>query len=467
MKICFNLKNFGLAMIAVSLFHSCSKLPVKISESEFLAKDTIVVSENFEWNEKDDFVNELLAMQSGKWIFANALLGNSANDKFNGTQDARIVAQGSVSMVQPVLLGAETKIAVVAALYGSGTSGQWKLLASNNGSNFEQVGNTVTTTSATLNETVFTYTKTGWTSFAIQKEDGATLNFDDFKVSTKTVQYPLGYIASPVYVSSYKTTSSTGSGSAVGKDSLLYPVSGDNSNLLMGNPSNAVADAAGAPNNYLLVSRYYTSSYSRDRATPNWVSWHLEKSNYGTVSRTDNYQPNNTLPATWYRVANSSYNASGYSRGHNCPSGDRTSSTEANNAVFLMTNMIPQTSSNNGGVWNNLENYARSLTDAGNECYIIMGSYGNKGTIDNGKIVIPANIWKVIVVLPAGNNDISRIDANTRIICVNTPNDATVNSDWKTFRVSLKAIEDATGYTLLSSLPAAVKQALLTKVDNL
>ena len=70
-------------------------------------------------------------------------------------------------------------------------------------------------------------------------------------------------------------------------------------------------------------------------------------------------------------------------------------------------------------------------------------------------------------MLPAGNNDLSRIDANTRVICVNTPNDEIVTSDWKAYRVSLKAIQDATGYNLLSNLDAGVKASLLNKVDNL
>lgn len=455
-----------LVIPIILLLFSCSKIPTPIAGIEKPIVDTIMLVEDFEWSEKDDFSNEMVHLRSGQWIFANALLGTSAGDKKNVFQSTRIAANGSVSMAKPVLLGTETKIKVSVALFGSGTTGKWVLMAANNGGAFEKVGDTITTTSITLTEISISYNKSGWTSFAIQKGSGANLNFDDFSITTKTTPYPATYIASPVYVYNYSTPSATPASGLVGKDSLQYPVSGDNSNLLLGNPSNAVQDAAAAPNNYLLISRYYTSSYSRDRATPNWVSWHLQKSNYGIVSRTDNYQPNTALPAGWYRVTYASYNASGYSRGHNCPSGDRTSSSEANWAVFLMSNMIPQAFNNNNLTWNQLENYTRTLTDAGNECYIIMGSYGSKGTIDSGRITVPANIWKVIVVLPSGNSDLSRINAGTRVICVNTPNDESINSDWKNYRVSLKAIEDATGYSLLSNIDPAVKAALLNKVDN-
>ena len=466
MKFCSYPANLSACLLLI-VFFSCSKVPTQIAEAEIPIIDTVVTAENFEWSEKDDYSNEMLTLKSGQWIFANALLGTSSADKKNATQSARIAADGSISMAKPVLLGAETKVKISSALYGTGTSGKWVLMASNNGGAYEKVGDTVSTTSATLTEVTINYNKSGWTSFAIQKGTGGSLNFDDLSISTKTVPYPIGYIASPLYVYNYYTPPTAPASGAVGKDSLQYPVSGDNSNLLLGNPSNAMADPASSPNNYLMVNRYYTISYSRDRATPNWVSWHLQKSNYGAVSRTDNYQPNTALPTGWYRVMGSSYNGSGYSRGHNCPSGDRTSSLEANYSVFLMTNMIPQTPNNNNLTWNNLENYTRSLTDAGSECYVIMGSYGNKGTIDNGKIIVPTNIWKVVVVLPTGNNDLSRIDANTRVICVNTPNDNNVNSDWRTYRVSLKTIQDNTGYNLLSNVDATVKAALLNKVDNL
>jgi len=455
------------ANILLVVLFSCSKTPTPIAAEEMPAVDTIIAAENFEWSEKDDYSNEMLTLQSGQWIFANALLGTATADAKNGSQSARIAADGSISMAKPVLLGNETKVKVSSALYGSGASGKWVLMVSNNGGPFEKVGDSITTTSTTFAETTISYTKSGWASFVIQKGSGATLNFDDLSVTTKTVPYPIGYIASPLYVYNYYTAPNVPSGGLVGRDSLQYPVGGDNSALLLGNPSNATADAAASANNYLMVNRYYTISYSRDRATPNWVSWHLQKSNYGTVSRTDNYQPNPSLPAGWYRAMGSTYNGSGYSRGHNCPSGDRTSSLEANYSVFLMTNMIPQTPNNNNLTWNNLENYTRSLTDAGNECYVIMGSYGSKGTIDNGKITVPTNIWKIVIVLPSGNNDLSRIDGSTRLICVNTPNDNNVNSDWKTYRVSLKAIQDATGYNLLSNVDAAVKASLLNKVDNL
>ncbi|QNK64070.1 DNA/RNA non-specific endonuclease [Pedobacter sp. PAMC26386] len=250
---------------------------------------------------------------------------------------------------------------------------------------------------------------------------------------------------------------------------------GDDSNLLLGNPSSATAVTSN-PNNYLMVKTYYSLSYSRDRGTPNWVSWHIQASDLGTTSRSDGFRADTDLPSGWYQVQNSSYSGSGFDRGHNCPSGDRTASTESNAATFLMTNMMPQAPNNNQKTWANLENYTRSLVKDGSEVYVICGSYGQGGTgssggvtqtINDGKVTVPSNIWKIIVVLSNGSNDLSRITSSTRVIAVNTPNINSINQDWKTYRTSVNTIESATGYSFLSALPAAVQTALKKKVDNL
>lgn len=252
-------------------------------------------------------------------------------------------------------------------------------------------------------------------------------------------------------------------------DSTLFA---DNSNLLLGNPSGATADTSNA-DNYLYNQGYYIESYNRDRNEPNWVSWYVGDTSLGSIDRSNDFRPDSNLPAGWYEVPANGYSGSGFDRGHNCPSGDRTSSTAANQATFLMDNMIPQAPHNNQQTWGNLEAYGRSLVKAGDEIYVIMGSYGAGGTgsngtassVDAGKVIVPSNIWKVIVVLPNGNNDLSRIDTSTRVIAVNTPNINTISSDWTLYICAVKDIENATGYTLLSNIPNTVRSVLENKKD--
>jgi endonuclease G len=252
------------------------------------------------------------------------------------------------------------------------------------------------------------------------------------------------------------------------------PVINDNDHMYFGNPSNA-AFLTDSINNYLIRKDYYAVSYSRDRGTPNWVSWHLFSNDIGSTPRQDDFREDITLPAGWYQVTNASYTSSGFDRGHNCPSGDRTSTLAANSATFLMTNMIPQAQYNNQIVWTGMEDSLRRLVTQGNELYIIMGSYGMGGTgnggykttIDGGRVTVPSNIWKIAIVIANGNNDSARFTTNTRVIAVDVPNTNTLFSSWKNYRTSVDAIEAATGYDLISRMPVLLQAALEARVDNL
>jgi endonuclease G len=245
------------------------------------------------------------------------------------------------------------------------------------------------------------------------------------------------------------------------------------SNLALGNPSGAVASTA-YPTNYLLTKTQYTMSYNRDQGKPNWVSWHLSSAWLGSTARQDDFRADATLPTGWYQVKATDYSGSGFDRGHNCPSADRTGSTTDNSATFLMSNMMPQAPQNNQQTWANLENYSRTLVNAGNELYIICGSYGKGGTGSNGyyttvaggNVTVPANCWKVIVVLPNGSSDVSRITTSTRVIAINTPNNNSLSTSWGSYRTSVDAIEAATGLDLLSAIPASIQSTLEARTDS-
>ena len=243
--------------------------------------------------------------------------------------------------------------------------------------------------------------------------------------------------------------------------------------LTLGNPSGATADVA-QPTNYLLSKPQYALSYHRDRGIPNWVSWHLSTDWRGSAARQDDFRPDATLPSGWYQVQANSYTGSGFDRGHNCPSADRTSTVADNSATFLMTNMMPQAPRNNQQTLANLVDYTRTFLNSGNEVYVICGSYGRGGTgtngyattLDQGRVTVPARCWKVVVILAAGTDDAARVTAGTRVIAIDTPNDNSISTTWGTYRTSVDAIETATGLDILSAVPTTVQQVVEARVDN-
>lgn len=413
--------------------------------SRVAAQGTPPTQETFDTGTKTTYPAAPVTLSTGDWTFDDALLGSDPADHKNGAQAARLENTGKLTM-NFYLPGGAQVVTIQHAAFGTDASSGWELWAqaqSCSCNNWSKVGPTVFSTTTTLQVAAFTVAIPGNVRFEIRKVSGgsARLNLDDFTVTAYGTQ-------------------------------PTYP---DNDNLAMGNPSGAVPDPA-TPDNYLLTKSQYVVGYNNSQGKPNWVSWHLDQSNRGSISRGDDFRNDPSLPAGFYQVQATSYSGTGFDRGHNCPSADRTNSAADNSATFLMSNMMPQAPNNNQQTWAKLENYTRTLLPT-NEVYIICGSYGRGGTgsngtyqtIDQGRITVPNRTWKVIVVLPVGNNDVARVNVNsTRVIAVDMPNDnTTINTaDWGVYRVSVDAIEAATGYDLLSSLPLSVQAALESQVDG-
>jgi endonuclease G len=238
--------------------------------------------------------------------------------------------------------------------------------------------------------------------------------------------------------------------------------------LLLGNPSNATPDIANE-NNYLMVKPQYTLSYNRQKATPNWVAWRLDSSWLGSAQRQDDYRPDPALPAGWYQVTDDDYSGSGYTRGHMTPSGDRTRSTSDNSATFLMTNFVPQTANNNSGPWEEFESYCRTLAGQGNEIYIVSGPLGSVGKIANDRITVPQYTWKVVLILPNGDNDRSRVYKATRAFGIVVPNFEPLdpNTPWRNFRVTVDKVEALTGYDFFNNISAMAQMFIERQRDRL
>lgn len=264
---------------------------------------------------------------------------------------------------------------------------------------------------------------------------------------------------------------------ACGEDEPQVPVcpSGEeDTHILLGIPSHATHNENNF-DDYLIQLPEYALSYNSDKGTPNWVSWHLDSEWMDVAERQDNFRSYPDLPASWHSVTKSSYTNSGFDRGHNCPSADRTCSEEGNSATFYMINMIPQAPNHNRVVWAAMEDFSRELVNQGKEVYTIMGCYGEGGegsngmatTIDNGEVTVPASIWKIMLILDNGSNDLIRIYDDTRIIAVDIPNNNTVSTgmDWHDYMTTIDDIETKTGFDFLDVLPNSLQNTLEQKVD--
>lgn len=407
------------------------------------------ITETFDDGSKGSYASGVVTVASGDWLLNDALLGSLDNDRKTGLKSVRIRDFGSLEMLFDVQ-GAES-ISFNHAVYGTDGSSTWELQSSiDGGITWTSEGAQVTSSSINLENILFPVSFSGNVRFRIVKLTGSgdRINIDDFVISGTTVDEGTG-------------------GNPGGNPGGFGAV-----HLTMGNPSNAVTDVT-LENNYLLEKEEYVMSYNRGNATANWVSWHLDEAWFGDAPRQNDFRADTSLPAGWFQVSHSDYTNSGFDRGHVCPSADRTLSVDDNSNTFFMTNMMPQAPNNNRIAWANLENYCRSMLSGGYEIYIISGGYGSGGdgsngyatTIANGQINVPSNTWKVIMILPDGENDVDRVTSNTRVIAVDMPNSQNVVSDWTQYKTSVDDLEAITGYDFFDLVPDAIEDVIEASVD--
>jgi DNA/RNA endonuclease G (NUC1) len=239
--------------------------------------------------------------------------------------------------------------------------------------------------------------------------------------------------------------------------------------MQLGNPSGATVNTNNH-DHYLIQRSVEALDYSDNLGEPVWASWDLTAADVGTNARSANFFTDTNLPPNFYRVTDADYNGDSavfMNRGHLCPSEDRTDTRADNDAVFFMSNIMPQNGTNNSGVWGTFESFCRTQTSS-NEVLIICGPSGfGTSRIPSGKAVIANYTWKIAVFVPTNSGTaLSRITASTRVIALKIPNAFSVTNHWQNFVTSASQIEVDTGFAFFTALPSSVAAALRAKVDG-
>jgi endonuclease G len=256
-----------------------------------------------------------------------------------------------------------------------------------------------------------------------------------------------------------------------GEDQAQPRAGTGNPNVRFGMPGPAKADPE-SREAYLLDRPQYVLSYNAETRTPNWVCWRLRAADIGNVPRQP-FDPDPDLRGKIARVTSKDYDGSGFDRGHMCPAKDRSATEEDSQAVFYMTNIVPQAPNCNQRGWERLEDYCRRLAKGGHVLYIACGPHGDGGEGKEGraaeigkrgrKITVPRELWKVVLVQPS---ETAEPRANSRVIAVMMPNDQSVGYDWTKYRTTAREIERRTCYTFFRNVPQEVAEALRDHMDE-
>ncbi len=151
----------------------------------------------------------------------------------------------------------------------------------------------------------------------------------------------------------------------------------------------------------VLKHKTYTSTYDTQKNYPVLVEYWLTKTMLvcntriprGTAFKPDPLAPKQT-------DLQSSYDGSGYDRGHNMNAEDNRCDKQGMDESFYFSNMTPQVPQLNRGVWKSLETEVREAAAVADSVKVWMGSVGEIKKV--GKLSIPTKCWKVIYIKKSG-----------------------------------------------------------------
>ena len=151
-----------------------------------------------------------------------------------------------------------------------------------------------------------------------------------------------------------------------------------------------------------IVSRsgkYYYSRWEPSLQIPVEVRWLLLSSDIGKASREPAWKFVRDLPDSVMMATHDDYKKTGYDRGHMCPAQDRSSTKAEMKQTFFMSNVCPQVSRFNRGIWKQTENIERGQAITHGRCHVLaMPLFFEKDTIHIGRahVAVPHAFLKII-----------------------------------------------------------------------
>jgi len=153
------------------------------------ASDTtsdLLWKEDFETGSKTSYANDTVSCSMGDWIFFDALIGTSTSDRKNGLKSPRL-RYANLRMNFDKTGGVDA-ITIYHAKYGNDANAVWKLqLSTDEGNNWNYVGNPVTSIDTILTPAVFSIKQPGSVRFNIETTSNTNrINIDDISITNYT-----------------------------------------------------------------------------------------------------------------------------------------------------------------------------------------------------------------------------------------------------------------------------------------
>lgn len=204
--------------------------------------------------------------------------------------------------------------------------------------------------------------------------------------------------------------------------------------------------------------RNYSMLFDTRERLAYWVAYPLSSAYLGSVKRTDAWATDPEIPAGQQMNAT----MSGYDRGHQIPSGDRTATRRMNEQTFYYSNMTPQLGGFNQKIWLELEEKVRDWAKKCDTLYVVTGAVlktveGNEKVKyirdkSGQQIAVPNYYYKVLLSLTmsGGNRKYKAVG----FWFDHEANSGNVNAS---YMLTVDEIEKRTGWDFFRYLPADVE----------
>jgi endonuclease G len=209
----------------------------------------------------------------------------------------------------------------------------------------------------------------------------------------------------------------------------------------------------------LIHHDYYSLSYLEEYEVPEWVAYKLTAESLRAPNVPRNKRFTEDYAVKTKSARHKDYSHSGYTRGHMAPAGDMAFNKTAMKQTFFMSNMTPQISAFNGGIWRELEECVRDWAFDNDELYVVSGPIFTekpRDYIGDNRVAVPQAFFKAILDNKGSEKKaIGYIMEHKKLT-------ATIDK----YAVSIDEIESVTGLDLFADVLSANEEQIESTFDS-
>lgn len=215
--------------------------------------------------------------------------------------------------------------------------------------------------------------------------------------------------------------------------------------------------------------RNFTLCFDRKSKGAIWVAYPLHSCHRGSGNRTDDWEYDPKIPTQYQPRLYSSYGS--YTRGHQLPSSSRNKTKDINRATFYFSNMTPQTSTFNSGVWAKLEGSVQDNV-CSDTLYVVSGAIfdgQHDSSVDvtttdkSGNVcAVPSHYYKALLRTKSGSTgkairSINKAEDLQAIAILMKHVDYSTSLQSSDI-ISIKELEEITGVTFFPAINDAIEK---------